>query len=220
MKHTFPLPLHGLGALSTTELVGLVFGPKAAAKLAEHFPTPAQLLEAEVADLAAHVTPRAATAIAAALELGRRAASTPLIRGQRLSSSDAVVDHYGPLLKREKKEHFYALLLNRQNRLLSSHLIAVGTLDFAPVHPREVLGPAVRESAASIILAHNHPSGDPDPSQADFAITRRLRDAGDLLGIQILDHVILGDECHHSMAAEPTWGKKTWPLIARVAQNP
>lgn len=91
------------------------------------------------------------------------------------------------------QEAFYAILLDTKNKLICTPcLTSLGLLDSAPVHPREVFREAVRQSAASIILAHNHPSGDPTPSKEDIDITRRLVEAGRILGIRIVDHVICG----------------------------
>ena len=90
------------------------------------------------------------------------------------------------------REHFLVLLLNAQNRLLLVHTVSLGTQSAALVHPREVFGPALREGAASILLAHNHPSGDPTPSREDLALTRQLVDAGKLLNIPVHDHLVVG----------------------------
>ena len=89
------------------------------------------------------------------------------------------------------KEHFVVLLLNARHEVIGKETVSVGSLNASIVHPREVFNPAIRESAASIVLCHNHPSGDPEPSEEDLSITRRLVQCGDLLGIAILDHVII-----------------------------
>ncbi|MBW3631205.1 MAG: DNA repair protein RadC [Gemmatimonadetes bacterium] len=91
------------------------------------------------------------------------------------------------------REHFVVLLLNTQHRAIGLHTVTVGTLDASLVHPREVFKPAILASSASVILAHNHPSGEPSPSAEDRAITRQLRNAGELLGINVADHIILGE---------------------------
>lgn len=90
------------------------------------------------------------------------------------------------------KEHFLAFLLDAKNRLIGIHVVSIGTLDAATVHPREVFTPALLTAAKSIVVAHNHPSGDPAPSAEDQLVTDRLRSAGELLGIELLDHVIVG----------------------------
>ncbi len=96
-------------------------------------------------------------------------------------------------LRGKKKEHFVTLLLDTRRRLIRMEVTSIGTLTTSLVHPREVFQPAVAHSAAAVIVAHNHPSGDPEPSPEDIDITRRLRQAGDILGIEVLDHIIVGD---------------------------
>ena len=90
------------------------------------------------------------------------------------------------------QEAFTILTLTAKNKLITRHLCTLGLLDTAPVHPREVFRPAVQDSAAAVILAHNHPSGDPTPSAEDLRVTRQLIEAGTILGIRVLDHVIIG----------------------------
>lgn len=99
-----------------------------------------------------------------------------------------------PELRRAKKEHFVALYLNARNQLVAKETVSVGTLTANLVHPREVFQPAVAHSAASVIVVHNHPSGDPSPSEEDVVLTARLKEAGELMGIALLDHVIIGDK--------------------------
>jgi DNA repair protein RadC len=98
------------------------------------------------------------------------------------------------------REHFLTLVLDGKNRVLGFEIVSVGTLTASLVHPREVFKAAILANAAAIIVAHNHPSGDPTPSAEDRAITQRLKDAGELLGIRLLDHVILGDPGYYSFA--------------------
>ncbi len=97
------------------------------------------------------------------------------------------------------KEHFKLVLLNTRNRIIGISTISVGTLNSSLVHPREVFKDALAHSASSIILAHNHPSDDPEPSDDDIAITRRLADAGRLMGIEVLDHIIITRHGHTSL---------------------
>lgn len=93
----------------------------------------------------------------------------------------------------DDKEHFWAILVNSQNHYLMHTLVSTGTLSASLVHPREVLGPALREGAAAVILIHNHPSGDPNPSREDLRLTRQLMDGARLLDLEIHDHVIIGN---------------------------
>ncbi len=115
-------------------------------------------------------------------------------RGTRLKEirgPDDVVAFVGPKLRREQREHFLVLLLNARHEAIARETVSIGSLNASVVHPREVFKPAVMQSAASIVLVHNHPSGDPEPSEEDLAITKRLVQAGELLGIAVLDHVIV-----------------------------
>ena len=97
------------------------------------------------------------------------------------------------------REVFAAFGLNTKNKVIGAWVVSVGSLNASIVHPRELFKPAVMLSAASIVVAHNHPSGDPEPSGADIQLTRRLVKAGDVLGIEVLDHVVVGDEGHVSL---------------------
>ncbi|MDI3480495.1 MAG: repair protein RadC [Tepidanaerobacteraceae bacterium] len=137
--------------------------------------------------------------IKAAVELGRRISSYSG-RNPVIINTPADVKH---LLMEEmrflEKEHFKVILLNIKNHVISVEEISVGSLNSSIVHPREVFKPAIRRSSASIILVHNHPSGDPTPSREDLAITKRLVDAGKLLGIDVIDHVIIGNGIYISM---------------------
>jgi DNA repair protein RadC len=104
---------------------------------------------------------------------------------------DDVLAVLGAKLAREQREHFLVLLLNARHEVMAKVTVSIGSLNASIVHPREVFLPAVIGSAASIVLVHNHPSGDPEPSEEDLSITRRLVEAGELLGIGVLDHVVV-----------------------------
>ncbi len=143
--------------------------------------------------------------VRAGLELGRRAAATPLVLGEALRDAGAVYGHLGGRLAQLEREVFLVLLLDGRNRLLGELRISEGTLTAALVHPREVFAPAIRLTAAAIVLVHNHPSGDPTPSPEDAALTDRLRRAGELIGIKILDHVVVGQGRFVSMAEAGRW---------------
>lgn len=139
------------------------------------------------------IGPAGAAKIAAALELGRRLASEPATRGDRIRGPGDVFRRLGPLLRDRKQEEFWVVYLDSQNRILSERRITVGLLNSSLVHPREVFAPAIAGAAASLILAHNHPSGDPDPSPEDLDVTVQMVESGRLLGIPVRDHVVLGD---------------------------
>ncbi|MCZ6691415.1 MAG: DNA repair protein RadC [Planctomycetota bacterium] len=138
------------------------------------------------------IGPATAACIHAAFLLGRR--SLEMVRERRGPYRGArdVFEYLQPEVNGLEKEHFYALLLDSKNRLLRVDLVSIGTLTASLVHPRETFCAAIRESAASLIVAHNHPSGDPSPSAEDLEVTARLHKAGDVIGIPVLDHVILG----------------------------
>ena len=97
------------------------------------------------------------------------------------------------------REHFMILLLDTKNQVISRETISIGSLSASIVHPREVYNIAIRRSAASILLMHNHPSGNPEPSQEDLAITERLVEAGKIVGIKVLDHIVFGDGIYYSL---------------------
>ncbi len=117
---------------------------------------------------------------------------------RKLDSPERVVDLARDLLQDydDDKEHFWVVLLNPQNHYLLAHLVSTGTQSATLVHPREVLGPALREGASSLILIHNHPSGDPNPSREDTRLTRQLVEAARLMDLRIHDHVIVGNGSH------------------------
>jgi DNA repair protein RadC len=137
--------------------------------------------------------PASAARLLAVFSLARRLWAQRSRPGSRMNSSREVYAHYYPLLRDEKKEIFFVLLLDGKNRLLREERVSEGSLTASIVHPREVYRTAIRESAASILAMHNHPSGDPSPSREDYEVTLRLKEAGDLVGIPLLDHVILGE---------------------------
>jgi DNA repair protein RadC len=133
-----------------------------------------------------------AARIVAALELGRRTAAEGPGGDGPIRGPGDVFARIGPLLRDLQQEEFHALLLNTQHRVIRNVLVTRGILDAALIHPREVFRPAIVESAAGVILVHNHPSGDPSPSREDALVTRQLVTAGAAVGIPVLDHVIIG----------------------------
>src|SRR5262245_21627735 len=141
-----------------------------------------------------------AVRLAAAFGVTRRVRSRNGSSRAVLSSPEQVFARYGPLMEDLKKEVFRVALLDSQNGLLRDVVVSEGTLSASLVHPREVFKPAILESAASIILLHNHPSGDPSPSREDLRLTRQLVDCSKLLDLRIHDHVIIGRERFVSLA--------------------
>ena len=141
---------------------------------------------------------QAAQRLAGALELGRRCLGVPAVPRQRLLDPADVAAALFAEAGRLRSEAFWAFALDAQGGLLHLYRVSLGTLTASLVHPREVFQPALVHSAASLIVAHNHPSGDPEPSADDRATTRRLERVGRLLGIPLLDHVVLGAGSHVS----------------------
>ncbi len=139
------------------------------------------------------IGPAKAAQILAAVELGKRALAMPLTNGKRIQGSQHIFQHYYPLLRDLRHEVFKAVLLDAKHKLIGDFTVSQGSLTVSIVHPREVFNRAVRESAAAIIFVHNHPSGDPQPSQEDHVLTHRLMTAGEILGIRVLDHIVIGD---------------------------
>jgi DNA repair protein RadC len=146
----------------------------------------------------ANLTPAAYRRLKAGIELGRRIheAKTKYRSVTKIcSSSDAIEfcrGHFARLITDCLQEQFHIVTLGTKNQVLDTHHITTGTLDASLVHPREVFRTAIRDAASSIILAHNHPSGDPTPSREDAAVTKRLEEVGRTVGIDILDHIVMG----------------------------
>lgn len=161
-----------------------------------------QLLQATISELCAvkGVGPAKAAQLKAALELGRRSLILPLFEGAIFSKSRDVFQYFAPLFRNAKKEYFKILLLDQKNKIIRDVTISEGSLTATIVHPREVFRPAIRDSAASVIFIHNHPSGDPTPSIEDKKITTRLAEVGKVMGIPVLDHLIIGDKDYFSFA--------------------
>jgi DNA repair protein RadC len=119
-----------------------------------------------------------------------------------LHGSGDVVSLVREFLRDDPRERFVVVYMDTRHRPIAVHDAHTGTCDGTPVHPREVFGPALQLAAAAIVVAHNHPSGDPTPSQQDRAVTERLRSVGVLVGIEVLDHLVLGDARYFSFASE------------------
>jgi DNA repair protein RadC len=135
------------------------------------------------------VGPARAAALLSAFELGRRALETQSAARAVRGPEDVIAQVSD--LRRARREHFVVLLLNARHEIQCRETVSIGSLNASIVHPREVFLPAIVHSAASVVLVHNHPSGDPEPSEEDLAITRRLVEVGELVGISVLDHVIV-----------------------------
>ena len=138
------------------------------------------------------IGPAKATTIKAALELGKRLLGEPVQRHLKVTSPQDLVNYFQPRLQHLRKEVFKAVLLNTKHQMLKDVTVSEGSLSASLVHPREAFLPAIKESAAAVIFLHNHPSGDPTPSTEDKELTLRLAEVGQLVGISVLDHIIIG----------------------------
>lgn len=134
-----------------------------------------------------------AAQILAAIELGKRINYKDALNKVKINEPTTIANLYMDEMRYLQKEHFKVLLLDTKNQIIVTEEISVGTLNASIVHPRDVFKVAIKRNANSIILIHNHPSGDPTPSNEDINITNRLIDGGNLIGIKVLDHIIIGD---------------------------
>lgn len=139
-----------------------------------------------------------AARIYAAIEIGKRIANLEKNDAYKITSPGTAAEYLMSRLRHETHERFLVMLLNTKNKIMSVKQVAEGSLTSAVVHPREVYAHAVTAHAAAILVAHNHPSGDPYPSHEDRSLTKALADAGDILGIPVLDHVVIGDGSYYS----------------------
>jgi len=190
----------GEQALSAQELLQLILGRGIAGesvvvtaqKLLSQFGSLQKLAEASIEELSLikGIGPAKATQLKAVFEIGRRIASQSLpYKSKDLSEPKKVYELIKSKLKDYHKEHFYMIALNSRNHSITE--VSVGSLDSSIVHPREVFEEAIRNNAASVVFVHNHPSGDPEPSEDDLIITKRLVEAGKIIGIEVIDHIIV-----------------------------
>lgn len=135
-------------------------------------------------------------------QLARRLNQSEYQTLPRIKNPDDVFKLLQPDLQYLQKEAFVVLLLNTKHVVIHKEIVSVGSLNASIVHPREVFKLAIKKSASGLICIHNHPSGDPSPSKEDIAVTKRLKDAGDIVGISVLDHIIVGGDHYYSMREE------------------
>ncbi len=202
----------GAQVLSVAELLALVLRTGDATSkmsaldharlLLEQFGSLQQLAGASLSEVqqVKGIGPAKAAELQAVFEIARRFQEQPLRAGCRYSQPQEVYQHFRGRLADRKRELFIVLLLDSKNRLLREVQISEGSLTASIVHPREVFAAVVRESAAALLLVHNHPSGDPTPSREDREITLRLKEAGELMGVRVLDHIVIGSEGYVSFA--------------------
>jgi DNA repair protein RadC len=203
---------NGSAALADVELLALQLGSGTRGRTAVDVAREMLAAYGSLADVASReaselarvrgVGPAKAARLAAAFELTRRLRGRQPGERRRLASPAEVYAAYAPLMEDLSREVFRVALLDAQNRLLRDRVVSEGTLSASLVHPREVFKPAIVESAASVILLHNHPSGDPTPSREDVRLTRQLAECARLLDLRIHDHVIIGQGRFVSLAEE------------------
>jgi len=201
---------HGIEALSAQEILALILGRGikdesvivTAQKLLSTFGNLKNIAAASMEELTKikGIGPAKAAQIKAAFELSKRLEdSSEEDRKTTVKSPEDAIKSVKNQLKGKKKEHFLVLSLDTRNHLINTQTISIGSLDSSIVHPREVFKEAISSTAASVIFAHNHPSGDPTPSEDDIKLTKRLVEAGEILGIEVLDHIIICDKEYISM---------------------
>ncbi len=203
------LMTHGASALTSYELLAIILRTgnrnlnaiQLAMKIIQHFGTKFDLRTASYHDLIQlpGVGPAKAVEIQATIEFGRRLYQSNQEKlGVIMSTKDAG-NYCIERLKDLQQEHVLAIYLNTKNQIIKDKIIFIGSLNASVAHPREIFKEGVRCSAARIIVCHNHPSGNPSPSQADIDFTRRLEESGELIGLEILDHIIVGDDSFLSL---------------------
>jgi DNA repair protein RadC len=206
---------HGARSLTEPELLGILIGKgtrnktaiDVARQLLDRYESLQELFARSPSELMKikGIGSAKAAILSAAFDLVRRVqsqGSQPQAKKPTFKRSVDVASVYLPLMKDLRKEVFKVLLLNRANRLIKEVTVSEGTLDASVVHPREVFREALLEPTSSVILIHNHPSGNATPSEEDLRLTRELVEAGRLLGIKVHDHIILAGEGHRSFADE------------------
>jgi len=191
----------GPEALSAQELLALVIGRgipgksvmNIAQELLSRFGNIKAISEATIEELSQikGIGFAKAAQIKACFELGKRQDLEPELKDFDIKNPQSVVKAIQSSIKDKAKEHFKLILLNTRNKIIGISTVSIGTLNSNLVHPREVFKDAISHSAASVVFAHNHPSGDPEPSEDDLTITKRLTEAGKILGIEVLDHIII-----------------------------
>lgn len=206
---------HGPAALADAELIALIFGTgtrvggrslsaiELGQVLLRAYGSLAKLARREAAQVAKAtkgVGPAKAAQLAAAFEIGRRVEAAPPEARVQVRSPADVAAAYGPRLRDLPREVFVVLHLNTANVVMSEHTLTTGGLAASIVEPRQVFSRAILENAASVVCLHNHPSGNPEPSREDVAITKQLQEAGKVLGIPVHDHVIIAGRGYTSLA--------------------
>ena len=199
---------HGVSSLSNAELLAVLIGNGTGGCSAIDLSNRILALEPSISGLSGYqpeefmkipgIGCAKACSLVAAIELGRRISTTPRHSAVSFSNPEQAASLFMEEMRCLNKEKFRIAMLNSKNELIMKQDISVGGISNSSAHPREVFAEAVRKGANGIILVHNHPSGDPTPSAADIAITKQLCEAGQILGIRVLDHIIIGDGTYTS----------------------
>jgi DNA repair protein RadC len=202
-------PRRDPAAMTATELLVAILGPShvpVCAELAATYATFRTLAKVHPADLRDHgLTPGTIDKLGAVFEIARRYGEEEFAPGQPFRGSHDIYAHFRERLANETVEHFIAVLLDNKHRKMRDITVALGSLTSTVVHPRDVFSRIIRDAAAAVIFVHNHPSGDPTPSREDLEITRRLREVGEIVGVRILDHVIIGAGRYVSFVDDGYW---------------
>ncbi|MFA6569881.1 MAG: DNA repair protein RadC [Bacteroidota bacterium] len=202
------LATHGSESLSDAELLAILIssGTKgfsaldAGRDLLEKYSSLSNLASCDLSELkkTKGLGPAKAVKLVAAFEIAKRVKAEPFSSKKNIRTPADIANYYIPKFHGEKKEKFYTLLLSSANKIIREVQVSEGTLNGSTVHAREVFKIAISESAASIILMHNHPSGSPEPSPEDIGITKQLVEAGNIVGIKVLDHLIIAGDSYTS----------------------
>lgn len=203
----------GKESLSNTEILALIIGSGTGERSALELASEVLALDGSGIRYLAECRPEElrkvkgigeakACELLAAAELGKRMAAVSREETARIERSADVAAMFMEKMRYYRKEHFVSLLINVKGEIIEEAEVSIGDLCSSTTHPREVFVDAVRRSAGSVIFLHNHPSGDPTPSSADIDTTKRLMLAGEILGIPVLDHIVIGDGSYVSMKAQ------------------
>lgn len=197
----------GIESLSDEELVSLITRSKTTVpfRIAESFSTDGafktelgRCRSMEEISIKFGLTKLQAESVLAGLELGKRVALMPTQKPYRVASPSDAAGYFMKNLRYENHERFLIMLLNTKNHVIRVQQVAEGSLSSAVVHPREVFAPAIIHHAASVIVVHNHPTGDPQPSFEDRQLTKSLKNSGEVIGIPLVDHIVIGDGYYYS----------------------
>ncbi len=203
----------GKESLSNTEILSILIGSGARDRSAMELAADILSLHKSGIRYLAECSPEELTAvkgigtaksceILAAVELGKRIATIAVDEKTVIRSSADIAEMFMEKMRYYKKEHFVSLMINAKGQIIEEVEVSIGDLCSSTTHPREVFIDAVRRSAGSVVFVHNHPSGDPTPSEADVLTSRRLVEVGEILGIPVLDHIVIGDGTFISMKAK------------------